>query len=63
MTPAPDTGPFLPLHTAVVLVVALLIGVSVGVLSRLGGVAAPLAVLAGLTAAGGAVPALRTLIR
>ncbi|WP_330329011.1 hypothetical protein OHS33_04210 [Streptomyces sp. NBC_00536] len=55
--------PFLTLHTAFVLVTAALIGCAVGVLTHLGGTHTALAVLAGLTAAGGAVPVLRGLIR
>ncbi|MEV0415674.1 hypothetical protein AB0I68_34130 [Streptomyces sp. NPDC050448] len=61
----PDTDPdseppFLSLHTAVVLIGALLIGFTVGGLSCLGGTPAALAVLA---AAGGAVTVLRGVIR
>ncbi|MFD7630801.1 hypothetical protein ACFV7Q_33070 [Streptomyces sp. NPDC059851] len=68
MTTSPNrTGnhdrPFLSLHAAVVLLAALLIGLVVGGLSRLGGVPTPLAVLAGLGAAGAAVPVLHGLIR
>ncbi|MEJ8645595.1 hypothetical protein WKI68_39040 [Streptomyces sp. MS1.HAVA.3] len=55
--------PFLTLHTAFVLVTAVLIGCVAGVLSHLGGTHPALAVLAGLAAAGGAVPVLRGLIR
>ncbi|MFB7057499.1 hypothetical protein ACWF95_04840 [Streptomyces vinaceus] len=63
MTTPPETPqPFLSLHTAVVLVIALLIGGVAGGLSFLGGVPVALSVLAGLTAAGGAVPVLRGLI-
>ncbi|MFG3000448.1 hypothetical protein [Streptomyces sp. NPDC048340] len=58
-----NPAPFLTLHTAFVLVTAVLIGCAVGVLSRLGGTHPALAVLAGLGAAGGAVPVLRSLIR
>nr|WP_309144308.1 hypothetical protein [Streptomyces sp. BR123] len=54
--------PFLSLHAAVVLLTALVIGFVVGGLSHLGGMPAPLAVLAGL-AAGAAVPVLHGLIR
>lgn len=64
MTPPSDTEPpFLTLHTAVVLLGALLAGLFTGALSHLGGVPAPLAVLAALGASGGAVPVLRALIR
>ncbi|WP_327282095.1 MULTISPECIES: hypothetical protein [unclassified Streptomyces] len=62
-TPGETQQPFLSLHTAVVLVIALLIGCGVGALSFMGGVPVALSVLAGLTAAGGAVPVLRGLIR
>ncbi|MFE2547111.1 MULTISPECIES: hypothetical protein [unclassified Streptomyces] len=62
-TPRETDQPFLSLHTAVVLVIALLIGCAVGGLSFMGAVPVALSVLAGLTAAGGAVPVLRGLIR
>ncbi|MFE2475875.1 hypothetical protein [Streptomyces sp. NPDC059389] len=62
-TPRETDQPFLSLHTAVVLVIALLIGCAVGGLSFMGAVPLALSVLAGLTAAGGAVPVLRGLIR
>ncbi|MEV0992249.1 hypothetical protein [Streptomyces sp. NPDC049949] len=62
-TPRESDQPFLSLHTAVVLVIALLIGCAVGGLSFMGAVPLALCVLAGLTAAGGAVPVLRGLIR
>ncbi|MET3982907.1 hypothetical protein [Streptomyces sp. PvR034] len=55
--------PFLTLHTAFVLVTAALIGCLVGVLTYFGGTHSALAVVAGLAAAGGAVPVLRSLIR
>ncbi|MFJ7265104.1 hypothetical protein ACIQV3_00275 [Streptomyces sp. NPDC099050] len=58
-----DHGPFLSLHTAVVLLGAVLTGLAAGVLTYLGGTVAALSVLAGLTAAGAAVPVLRGLIR
>ncbi|WP_405495687.1 hypothetical protein [Streptomyces sp. NBC_00096] len=59
----PPEPPLLTLHAAVVLVAAVLVGFTAGGLSHLGGVPAALAVLAGLGAAGGAVPVLRGLIR
>ncbi|MGR4879756.1 hypothetical protein ACIPUC_10040 [Streptomyces sp. LARHCF249] len=62
-TPSDTEPPFLTLHTTVVLLGALFAGIVTGALSHLGGVPPALAVLAGLTAAGGAVPVLRTLIR
>ncbi|MFK0049344.1 hypothetical protein ACIQU4_35675 [Streptomyces sp. NPDC090741] len=61
-TPRETQQPFLSLHTAVVLVIALLIGGVVGGPSFLGGVPVALSALAGLTATGGAVPVLRGLI-
>ncbi|MFD9410262.1 hypothetical protein ACFWBN_25065 [Streptomyces sp. NPDC059989] len=64
MTTPPETDPpFLTLHAAVVLLGALFAGFVTGGLSYLGGVPTALAVLAGLAAAGGAVPVLRGLIR
>lgn len=64
MTTPPDNDPpLLTLHAAVVLLGAVLAGLVTGGLSHLGGVPAPLAVLAGLAAAGGAVPVLRAIIR
>ncbi|MFD0265658.1 hypothetical protein ACFVGY_03555 [Streptomyces sp. NPDC127106] len=68
MTTSPhQTGdqdrPLLSLHAAFVLLTALVMGCVVGGLSHLGGVPTALAVLAGLGAAGGAVPVLHGLIR
>ncbi|MER5728791.1 hypothetical protein ABT084_10680 [Streptomyces sp. NPDC002138] len=63
MTNPPLPEPFLTLHTAFVLVTAALIGCLVGVLTHLGGTRPAPAVLAGLTAAAGAVPGQRSLIR
>ncbi|MEU2390910.1 hypothetical protein [Streptomyces sp. NPDC007369] len=68
MTTSPNgTGnqdrPLLSLHAAVVLLAALVIGCVVGGLSHVGGVPTALAVLAGLGAAGAAVPVLHGLIR
>lgn len=60
--PSPES-PFLTLHAAVVLVVAVLVGFTAGGLSHLGGVPTALSVLAGLGAAGASVPVLRGLIR
>ncbi|MFJ8694441.1 hypothetical protein [Streptomyces roseolilacinus] len=70
MTPpaAPSEGnsapepPFLSLHTAVVLLTAFVIGITVGCLTALTQVPVAGAVLAGLTASGSSVPALRSLI-
>ncbi|MCP3754294.1 hypothetical protein [Streptomyces sp. TBY4] len=55
--------PFLTLYAAFVLVTAVFIGSAAGALAYLGGTHPALSVLAGLTAAGGAVPVLRGLIR
>ncbi|MEU3725151.1 hypothetical protein [Streptomyces sp. NPDC031705] len=64
MTTPPDADPpLLTLHAAVVLLGALFAGFVAAGLGYLGGVPPALAVLAGLTAAGGAVPVLRSLIR
>lgn len=69
MTPAqpgpsgPEAEPsFLSLHTTVVLLTALMLGLVVGGLAVLTGIPAPGAALAGLSAAGPAVPVLRSLI-
>ncbi|MBC3986385.1 hypothetical protein H8N01_28345 [Streptomyces sp. AC536] len=60
---APSLDPvFLPLHTSVVLLAALVIGLIMGGLTALTGAPVAGAVLAGLVAAGPAVPALRALI-
>ncbi|MFF5445731.1 hypothetical protein [Streptomyces sp. NPDC012888] len=62
-TPHRSEGrPFLSLHTPVVLICAVLAGATAGGLTFLGGTGAALSVLAGLTAAAVAVPALRALI-
>ncbi|TDU67964.1 hypothetical protein EDD91_8026 [Streptomyces sp. KS 21] len=54
--------PFLSLHTAVVLLTALVIGLVVGGLTIQTGASVAVAVLAGLTATGSSVPVLRSLI-
>ncbi|WP_051845141.1 hypothetical protein [Streptomyces sp. NRRL S-813] len=54
--------PFLSLHTTVVLLTALVIGIVVGCLTVLATVPVAGAVLAGLSAAGSSVPVLRSLI-
>lgn len=59
--PSPP-GPFMTLHTALILQTALVIGLVVGGLTFLGGTPAAGAVLVGLLSAGGSVPVLRTLI-
>jgi hypothetical protein len=58
----PPPGPFLPLHTALVLLAATVIGLVVAGLTFLSGTSVPGAILAGLISAGGSVPVLRTLI-
>ncbi|MFF0204365.1 hypothetical protein [Streptomyces sp. NPDC005017] len=57
---APD--PFLPLHTALVLLTAVVIGLIVSILTFLSGTPTAGAALAGLLGGGAAVPVLRTLI-
>ncbi|WP_432177016.1 hypothetical protein [Streptomyces sp. Tue6028] len=59
----PENPPFLSLHTAVVLLIAFVIGVVLGGLAALSGAPVALAVATGITSAGGSVPALRSLIR
>ncbi|MFE6962158.1 hypothetical protein [Streptomyces sp. NPDC057696] len=54
--------PFLSLHTTVVLLTALVLGLVIGGLTALTGVPVAGAVLAGLSVAGSAVPVLRSLI-
>jgi ABC-type antimicrobial peptide transport system permease subunit len=55
--------PFLSLHTTVVLLAALVIGLVIGGLTALTGASVAAAVIAGLTSAGASAPVLRTLIR
>ncbi|MFD8290587.1 hypothetical protein [Streptomyces lavendulae] len=59
----PEPGPFMTLHTALVLLAAAFIGAVVGGLTFLSGGPVAGAVLAGITASGVSVPVLRTLIR
>lgn len=59
----PEPGPFMTLHTAVVLLTAVIIGLVVGGLSYLSGTPLAGAVLAGLLSTGGSVPVLHHLIR
>ncbi|WP_327267216.1 hypothetical protein OG444_40570 (plasmid) [Streptomyces sp. NBC_01232] len=54
--------PFLSLHTTVVLLTALVVGLVLGGLTALTGAPIAGAVLAGLTSAGSSVPVLRSLI-
>ncbi|WP_406327208.1 hypothetical protein [Streptomyces sp. NBC_00203] len=58
----PSEPPFLSLHTTVVLLTSLVIGLVTGTLTALAGAPVAGAVLAGLTASGSAVPVLRSLI-
>lgn len=63
--PANDSAPeppFLSLHTTVVLLAALVVGLLTGTLSWWAGSPVAGAVLAGLAGAGSSVPALRSLI-
>ncbi|MER6678936.1 hypothetical protein [Streptomyces sp. NPDC000983] len=60
---ASDSEAFLSLHTAVVLLTALVLGLIIGGLTALTGVHPATAVIAGLTAAGASAAALRTLIK
>jgi hypothetical protein len=54
--------PFLSLHTTVVLLTALVIGLVIGGLTALAGAPATVAIIAGLTSTGASTPVLRTLI-
>ncbi|NWF31073.1 hypothetical protein HW130_33345 [Streptomyces sp. PKU-EA00015] len=58
----PAAQPFLSLHTTVVLLTALVLGVVAGGLTLFTGVPLAGAVLAGLSTAGSSVPVLRSLI-
>ncbi|MCL6674211.1 hypothetical protein [Streptomyces panaciradicis] len=58
-----EPGPFITLHTAVVLLAAVVIGLAVASLSHLNGASLAGAALAGLLSTGGSVPVLRHLIR
>ncbi|MFE9813349.1 hypothetical protein [Streptomyces sp. NPDC005548] len=55
--------PFLSLHTAVVLLIACLLGALIGVLTFFTGVPVAAAVIAGITSAGACISPLRNLIR
>jgi hypothetical protein len=61
--PPPPEPPFISMHTAVVLLTAIVIGLVVGGLTFLSEFSAPDAALAGLGAGGLSVPVLRSLIR
>lgn len=56
-------APFLSLHTAVVLLISVVIGIVVGCLTALAGTPVAAAVVAGMAAAGASIPVLRSLIR
>ncbi|QKW09853.1 hypothetical protein HUT18_29035 [Streptomyces sp. NA04227] len=59
---SPPPEPFLSLHSAVILLAGLVIGLVIGCLTVLGGASVAVAVIAGLTSAGASIPVLRTLI-
>ncbi|GAA2304273.1 hypothetical protein Scani_11310 [Streptomyces caniferus] len=59
---SPPEPPFLSLHTTVVLLAAVVIGLVVGCMTVLTGAPVAGAVLAGLAASGSAVPVLRSLV-
>ncbi|MDH6222751.1 ABC-type antimicrobial peptide transport system permease subunit [Streptomyces pseudovenezuelae] len=61
--PSPVSQSFLSLHSAVVLLAALLIGIIIGGLTVLTKVPVAAAVIAGMASAGSSVPVLRNLIR
>ncbi|WP_329331384.1 hypothetical protein OG866_01265 [Streptomyces sp. NBC_00663] len=63
MTTPQNSQPFLPLRTAVVLLIAFVIGVVMGILAGLAGAPVAGAVAVGLTSTGASVPVLCTLIR
>lgn len=60
---SPPEPPFISMHTTVVLLTSVVIGLVVGGLTFLSDFSTPGAVLAGLGAAGLSVPVLRSLIR
>ncbi|MFD7062232.1 hypothetical protein [Streptomyces sp. NPDC059906] len=61
-SPPGTPGPFLTLHTALVLLTAVVIGLVVGGLAWLSGSPVAGSVLVGLVSSGGSVPVLRSLI-
>ncbi|MFJ3219540.1 hypothetical protein ACIPLC_26905 [Kitasatospora sp. NPDC086801] len=61
--PGSQPPPFLSLHTTVVLLAAVVIGLVVGVLTAMTGAPPAAAVIAGMTAVGTSIPVLRSLIR
>ncbi|WP_405541017.1 hypothetical protein OG478_52685 [Streptomyces phaeochromogenes] len=60
---SPPEPPFISMHTTVVLLTSVVIGLVVGGLTFLSDFSAPGAVLAGLGATGLSVPVLRSLMR
>ena len=60
--PRPSPDPLLSIRTALVLLLATLVGLGAGVLGYLGGQSWPAAVLTGLGAAGGALMLFHSLI-
>ncbi len=63
MNPTGNPQPFLSLHTAVILLIALVIGFVIGALTLATGAPAAAAVIAGITSAGVSVVPLRGLIQ
>ncbi|WP_326667562.1 hypothetical protein [Streptomyces canus] len=63
MTTPENLQPFLSLHTAVVLLIAFVVGAVLGVLTLFTGAPAAAAVAAGITSAGASISALHRLIR
>ncbi|MFJ2851241.1 MULTISPECIES: hypothetical protein [Streptomyces] len=63
MNPTGNPQPFLSLHTAVILLIALVIGSVIGALTLATGAPAAAAVIAGITSAGVSVVPLRGLIQ
>lgn len=58
----PDPAPFMTMHTAIILLAAVIIGLIAGILTFLSGTLVPAAVLAGLSTSGLSIPVLRSLI-
>ncbi|TCR15964.1 hypothetical protein [Streptomyces sp. BK205] len=63
MTTPQNPQPFLSLHTAVVLLMAFMIGLIIGVLTFLTGAPVAAGVIAGITSVGASIPPLRSLVR
>ncbi|MFE7326560.1 hypothetical protein ACFU8W_16525 [Streptomyces sp. NPDC057565] len=60
--PQPPQQPFLTMHTALILLIALVLGAAFGALTFLTAESVAAAVLAGLTTTGVSIPVLRTLV-